>query len=103
MFRSRLLVGIAFAVLLAMEWIDWSFPSPLMFYSPAASGNPAISQILVLKKGLEVGFSLVLSAIVATVLLSKRSGSAERLLAGGAIGFGLGFWLHQDVTYLLLH
>jgi hypothetical protein len=40
---------------------------------------------------------------VVLVVLWKRSVTAEKYLAYFALGAGLGFWLHRDLFYLLLH
>jgi len=37
------------------------------------------------------------------VLVWKRSGNAAKLLAAGALGGVLAFWLHRDLFYLLTH
>jgi hypothetical protein len=93
---------VAFAVLVAMVWLDWNFPTE-MFYSPNARANQTVSSMLLFKRTIEIGLSLFWTSIAVTVLLWKRSGNAEKLLATAAIGAGVGFWLHRDLVYLLLH
>jgi hypothetical protein len=60
-------------------------------------------QDLLFKKSIEVGLSLFLIVITAVVLRLKQSGNAEKLLASVAVGVGVGFWLHRDLIYLILH
>jgi hypothetical protein len=104
MFKARLLVVIAFLFLLAMVWFDWNLPT-YMFYSPVAPSEPfpSMYRIYLFKKSIEVGLSLFLIVITAVVLRLKQSGNAEKLLASVALGVGVGFWLHRDLIYLILH
>lgn len=92
----------AFAVLVGMFWLDWNVPTE-MFYSTNPRANQTVSNMLLFKKGVELCLSLLLAAITVTVLLLKRSGTSEKFLASAAIGAGVGFWLHRDLVYLLLH
>jgi hypothetical protein len=43
------------------------------------------------------------TSIAVIVLVWKRSGKTEKLLAAGALGIVIGFWLHPDLFYLLTH
>ena len=101
MVRSRVLVAIACAVLVAMIGLDWIFPTPL-FYSPYAL-HESVSKFLLFKKTIEISFSTLLITIAVVVLRGKESGKVEKLLACGAIGVSIGFWLHRDLLYLLSH
>ncbi len=92
----------AFILLIAMFWLDWNFPT-YMYYSPNLGTNETVSIMLRLKKAIELGLSLSLLVITAAVLRLKRSGNAEKFLASVTMGVGIGFWLHRDLIYLLLH
>lgn len=56
-----------------------------------------------LKKTIEISLSVLLLIVVVLVLLWRRSSVAEKYLACGAMGIAIGFWLHRDAFYLLLH
>jgi hypothetical protein len=99
MLTSRVLVAIAFAILAAMILLDWNFPTPLLPISPSED----ISRLLLFKKTIEVSLSLIVASIGVIVLVWKRSGKTEKLLAAGALGVAIGFWLHRDLFYLLTH
>jgi hypothetical protein len=96
MLTSRVLVAIAFAILAAMIWLDWNFPEPLIY-------THDVSWLLLLKKPIEISLSLIVTSIGVIVLAWKQSGKTEKLLASGALGVGIGFWLHPDLFYLLTH
>ncbi len=95
MFKSRLLVGMAFSVLLAMVWLDWNFPT-YMFYSPIARTNETVSSEYLFKKSIELSLSLFLVVITAAILRLKQSGNAEKFLASLSMGVGVGFWLQRS-------
>ena len=101
MLISRVLVGIALTVLAAMIWLDWNFPTPL-FYTPISRSDD-VSWMLLFKKTIEISLSLGVISIGVIVLVWKRSGNAAKLLAAGALGGVLAFWLHRDLLYLLTH
>ncbi len=102
MLRSRLFSGMVLAILAAMFWLDWNFPTP-PFYTPQAPPGGAASNILLFKKTIELSLSLTLLAFVLFILLSKQSAQIARYLACAAIGAGIGFWLHRDLFFLLTH
>ena len=101
MLISRGLVGIALTVLAAMIWLDWNFQAPL-FYTPISPSDD-VSTMLLFKKAIEISLSLGVTSIGVIVLVRKRSGNAAKLLAAGAPGGVLAFWLHPDLFYLLTH
>lgn len=85
-----------------MVWLGWSFPSYL-FYSPNFHNNETVSIMLVFKKAIVLVLSLLLVMVTVVILRLKRSGNVERCLESGEMGVGVGFWLHRDLIYLLLH
>jgi hypothetical protein len=74
-----------------------------MYYSPYVRSNEAISIMLLFKRSIELGLSLLLAATAVAVLRLKQSGNAEKILASVAMGIGIGFWLHRDLISLLFH
>jgi hypothetical protein len=101
MLTSRVLLAIAFAILAAMILLDWNFQTP-RFYTPISPSDD-VSRLLLFKKTIEVSLSLIVTSIAVIVLVWKRSGKTEKLLAAGALGIVIGFWLHPDLFYLLTH
>jgi hypothetical protein len=55
------------------------------------------------QKAIEIGLSLLVATVCVAILVRRRSSNTEKLLARVAMGVGVGFWLHRDLVYLLLH
>ena len=102
MFKARLLVGMAFLVLMAMVWFDWNFPT-YMFYSPAIRRSEPFASMYLFKKSIELSLSLFLLVITVFVLRLNQSGNAEKFLVSVAMGIGVGLWLHRDLIFLLFN
>ena len=102
MLKSRILVGIAVLVVIAMVGVDWIFPT-YMFYSPRVESSSGPWGLLAFKKQIELALSVLLGLVTAGLLRLRQSGSVERFFASVAIGIAIGLWLHGDMIYLLFY
>jgi len=85
-----------------MFWLDWTLPT-YMFYSAFPQSGSDFAKLYVFKKTIELGLSLMTLLSAMFVLLSRRSSQNIKNVACVALGLGIGFWLHRDLIYLLMH